>query len=102
VIVSRGAHIVLSKTSAVRVRITGSLDLCAKRVAAKEGLSLEAARQKVQQVNHDRGVYVWDTYQSRLNDPTGFDLTINTDRIGDQDLVVDMLLKARDLIGKQG
>jgi cytidylate kinase len=102
VIVGRGAHIVLSKTSAVRVRITGSLDLCAKRVAAKEGLSLEAARQKVQQVNHDRGVYVWDTYQSRLNDPTGFDLTINTDRIGDQDLVVDMLLKARDLIGKQG
>jgi len=102
VIAGRGAHIVLSKTPAVRVRITGSLDICAKRIAAKEGLSLEAAKQKVQQVNHDRGTYVWDTYQARLNDPTGFDLTINTDRIQDEEMVVDLLVKARDLVGKQG
>lgn len=102
VIMGRGAHIILAKTNAVRVRIAGSPDICAKRVAAKEGLSLEAAKQKVQQVNHERGVYVWDTYQARLNDATGYDLTINTDRIQDEDVLVDMLVKARDLVGKQG
>lgn len=102
VIAGRGAHIVLAKTPAVRVRVTGSYEVCAQRVAAKEGLSLEAARQKVQQINHERGAYVWETYQARLNDPTGFDLTINTDRIHDEDVVVQMLLQARDLIGKQG
>lgn len=102
VIVGRGAHIVLAKSQAVRVRITGSPDICAKRVAARDGLSLEAAKQKVQQVNHERGAYVWETYQSRLNDPTGFDLVINTDRIQGEDVIVDMLVKARDLIGRTG
>lgn len=98
VIVGRGAHIVLGKTAAVRVRITGSLDICAKRVAAAEGLSLDAAKQKIQQMNAERGKFVWETFQQRLNDPTGFDLTINTDRIENTDVMVRMLVDARDLI----
>lgn len=98
VIVGRGAHVVLSKTTAVRVRITGSADICAKRVAAAEGLSLEAARNKIQEVNAERAKFVWETYQARLNDPTGFDLTINTDRIENTEAIVDMLVQARDLI----
>lgn len=98
VIVGRGAHIVLSKTPAVRVRITGSTDVCAKRIAAAEGLSLEAARQKFADVNAERGKFIWDTYQVRLNDPTTFDFTINTDRIENTGIVVDMLVNACDLI----
>ncbi len=98
VIVGRGAHVVLSKTKAVRVRITGSPDVCAKRVAAAEGLSLEAARKRIEQVNAERGKFVWETYQARLNDPTGFDLTINTDRIDDAEAIVALLMQARDLI----
>lgn len=98
VIVGRGAHIVLSKTAAVRVRITGSPDVCAKRVAAAEGLSLEAAQQKIQEQNTERGRFVWETFQMRLNDPTSFDLTINTDRIENTGVLVEMLVTARDLV----
>lgn len=101
VIAGRGAHIVLSKTPTLRVRITGSADVCAKRVAAAEGLSLDGARQKIEEVNAERSKFVWETFQQRLNDPTGFDLTINTDRIDNTDTVVDMLASARDLVGSK-
>lgn len=81
VIVGRGAHIILSGSPALRVRITGSEDVCAARIAAAEGLSLEAARRKVTEINAERGKFIWDTFHIRQNNPHCFDLTINTDHM---------------------
>ncbi|MTJ80455.1 MAG: cytidylate kinase-like family protein [Telmatospirillum sp.] len=98
VIVGRGAHLILANSGALRVRITGSLDVCAHRVMAAEGLDLEAARKRTEAANHDRGKFVWDQFQERTNDPRTFDLIVNTDHISDYGKVVDMLVDALALV----
>lgn len=95
VILGRGAYIILENRPALRVRITGSVDACARRVAEEDGIAFDAAREKVRDSNHRRGKFVWDLFHRRLNDPTNFDLVINTDKLVSMepavDLVVDML-----------
>lgn len=98
VIVGRGCHLVLAHSGALRVRITGSSEICAERVAKAEGLTLEAAREKIKEVNHKRAQFVWDTFQARLNDPTTFDLVVNTDHIPYTQAIVKMLVSAQSLV----
>lgn len=94
VIMGRGAHIILAHTRALRVRITGTLDVCAKRVADEEKLSLDAARKIVQDHNHERGKFVWEMFGLRQSEATLFDLVLNTDRLGDREHLVEMLAQA--------
>lgn len=101
VIVGRGAHLILANSGALRVRITGSLDICAKRIAEAEGLDIDVARKRVEEVNHNRGKFVWDHFQVRSNDPRTFDLIINTDHISDRQKVVDMLVEAMKMVKSQ-
>lgn len=98
VILGRGAHLILANSGALRVRITGSLETCARRIVAAEGIDIEAARKRVEAENHNRGKFVWDHFQERSNDPRTFDLIINTDHISDLDKVVDMLVEALKMI----
>lgn len=98
VIVGRAAHLILAHSGALRVRITGSLDICAKRVSDAEGIDLDTARKRVEEINHNRGKFVWDHFQERSNDPRTFDLIINTDHIADHQKVVDMLVKAIEMV----
>jgi cytidylate kinase len=98
VIIGRGAHIVLGRTSALRVRITGSPDVCAQRLAKAEDISLEEAKKHIHDVNHQRGKFVWDAFHARLSDPTSFDLVVNTDRLGDIEHVVEMLHNAAQAV----
>lgn len=99
VIYGRGAHVVLATSAALRVRITGSLDICAERIAADEETDIETAKRRIEEVNHNRGKFVWDMFQCRMNDPTGYDLIINTDRLTDHEHVVEMLVSAYRAIG---
>jgi cytidylate kinase len=98
VIVGRGAHLILARSGALRVRITGSLEICAKRIADAEKLDLDAARKRVEEVNHNRAKFVWDNFQERSNDPRTFDLIINTDHITDLQKVVTMLVEAVEMV----
>ncbi len=92
VIVGRGAHIILSESCALRVRIAGSPEACARRLAAAGQGTYEDLVAKVGEVNHRRGKFVWDVFHSRLSDAHQFDLTINTDRMDDFEDVVNMLV----------
>lgn len=94
VIMGRGGHVVLSHTRALRVRLTGSLDRCVERVAREDNVTPEEAKRRIEEHNSQRGKYVWEMFQSRLNDPTAFDLVVNVDRLGDTDHVVEMLVDA--------
>lgn len=98
VIIGRGGHLVLAHSGALRVRFTGSEDLCAQRIADAQGISLEAARKTVEDTNQKRGKFIWDTFHERLNDPKTFDLVINTDHITNNAKVVDMLVEAMNMI----
>lgn len=99
IVMGRGAHIILARNDIFRVRIIGSPDICAKRVAAEEGLSLPAARQKIDHMNHERAKFVWDYWKHRLNDQTEFDLTINTDHFEDLSGIPDLIIEAMHCVG---
>lgn len=90
---------VLSTSTALRVRITGSPEICARRVAAAEGLSYEVALEKVREVNHNRGKFVWDLFHVRTSEASNFDLVVNTDRLVDFNQAAAMLENAYHAIG---
>ena len=91
-IVGRGAHVILSDACAVRVRVTGSPEVCARRMAARGHGSYEAELAKAHDINHRRGQVIWEMFQSRLSDASQYDIIINTDRMDDFEDVVEMLV----------
>lgn len=94
VIIGRGAHLVLAQQNVFRVRIIASPETCTERVAHKRQISQEEARKEVARVNEGRGKFVWDVFKKRLNDPTAFDLTINTDRVSKYEEVAEIIIFA--------
>jgi cytidylate kinase len=68
-------------------------------VAAEDGIELEEAKEKVRESNRKRGKFVWDMFHRRLNDPTNFDLVINTDKLASMDPVVDMIIAMQEATG---
>ncbi|EKV32634.1 hypothetical protein C882_2713 [Caenispirillum salinarum AK4] len=99
VLLGRGAHVVLSTSTALRVRITGSPEMCTRRVAAAEGLSYDDALDKVREINHNRGKFVWDLFHVRTSDAHNFDIVVNTDRLVDFNQAAAMLENAYHAIG---
>ncbi|MBI5164907.1 MAG: cytidylate kinase-like family protein [Magnetospirillum sp.] len=92
VIVGRGAHVVLTDSCALRVRIAGTPEVCADRMAASGHGNYEDELRLANELNHRRGKFVWEVFGSRLSEANQFDLTINTDRMADFEDVVDMLV----------
>lgn len=99
VLLGRGSHVVLSTSTALRVRITGSPEVCAKRVAATESLTYDEALEKIREVNHNRGKFVWELFGVRTSDATNFDIVVNTDRLIDFNQAAVMLEHAYHAIG---
>ena len=97
VIVGRGAHLILGPDRAFRVRIIGSLEACAARVAKREGLDLPAARELVQVVDRQRAEFLQQHFGVDKADCSTYDLVINSDRFSLEqmvDLILGSMLKA--------
>lgn len=94
VIVGRGGHVILAGRDVLRLRIVGSVEACATRISEEEGTSYAEAKRKVQESMKKRGKFIWDMFHSRYNDPTNFDLVINTDYFRRPDDVVELVLLA--------
>jgi cytidylate kinase len=94
IIVGRGGHVILAGRDVLRVRIVGSVEACATRISEEDGTSYAEAKRKVQDSTKKRGKFVWDMFHSRYNDPTNFDLVVNTDYFRRLDDVVELVLLA--------
>jgi len=94
VIIGRGAHLVLAQQNVFRVRVIASPETCAERVARKRQISQEEARKEVARVNEGRSKFVWDVFKKRLNDPTAFDLAINTDHLSKYEEAAEIIIFA--------
>jgi cytidylate kinase len=94
VIVGRAGHVILAGRDVLRVRVVGSVEACATRISEQDGTSYAEAKRKVQESNKRRGKFIWDLFHSRYNDPTNFDLVINTDYFRKLDDVVELILLA--------
>ncbi|ABK44161.1 conserved hypothetical protein [Magnetococcus marinus MC-1] len=80
VIVGRGAHLLLSQKHRVfRLRVEGSLHVCAERVAKREDIKLKKAEKRVVQVDKERRDFVEGLYKNRSTRHNFYDMVINTD-----------------------
>ncbi len=91
VIIGRGAHLILAGRDVLRVRIVGTPEACAKRVAMQEGIEIAEARRRVKESNVKRNRFVRDQFKHGANDPMDFDLVINTDNFASYEQVADLI-----------
>ncbi len=99
VIVDRGAHLILRERAVFRVRIVGSEEVCARRVAEREGCDESSARDKVRKINQQRMNYLRALVGTDQLDPRYFDVTLNTDHFPHLDEVYPGLIGAMRAMG---
>jgi len=97
VIIGRGANLILGEKKSFRVRITGSVEKCAERVASRDEIDIKDAIKLVHEVNNERAEYIKKLYDNDINDPSSYDLVLNSDRYNCEqiiDLICDSMEKA--------
>ncbi len=99
VILGRGANVILTGRSALRIRIVGSVDACAERLALQCDEDSTQAKKRVQASNKARSEFMWKLFKVRANDPTNFDMTINTDYFPDHSGTADIIIQAMEIMG---
>ncbi len=96
VLMGRGSHVALKDLADIRVRVIAPEDVCISRIMEKEGCSKEEATETYNKVAASSGKFVWSVFDSRLNDPTNFDLVINTEKMSDYELCADVIIAAME------
>ena len=102
VIVGRGANEVLNGKSTLRVRIVGSLAVCAQRIALRDRCDIKSAQQRVMRINRERALYVRKLYGVNIDEASRYDLTINSDRFGVHAMVALILSALPQAIAPTG
>jgi uncharacterized membrane protein len=96
-LVGRGAHLILAGKKVFRIRIVGSKLVCAQRIVAETGISLEQAERQVYAVNNKRHKSIEQLFKDSfehcyLEFAKNFDLVINTDHLSIDSAVAIILL----------
>lgn len=78
VIVGRGATFLVDPAKALRVRVVCPLSIRIDRYATREGISLSESERTVLQKDRERERFVRQLCRERGDDPTHYDLVINT------------------------
>lgn len=84
ILIGRGAHLILKEKNCFRLRIVGSRDNCAERISRQFDISLQEAKQEVNEINDKRHksilrIFGDDLPHVSLNHAANFDLILNTD-----------------------
>ena len=103
VLYGRGSHLfVPSNVPALHVFVTAPDDLRQQRIAARQGLSLESAKQQLKRADRDRIATYKNLFGSDLLDTQFYDLTLHPERLSVESaarMVVRML--GATSLGKQ-
>jgi len=91
VIVGRGANYLLPE--ALNVRIIAPMHQRVARVAEREGISQDEARQRCQKSDRERAQSVRMLFGKEIADPAGYDLVISTGEMGTRG-AVDVIVAA--------
>jgi cytidylate kinase len=78
VLVGRGVQYLLPASTVLRVRVIASLDVRVRGLRERRGLSDAEARAEIATVDADRAAFMRDHYGRDLDDPTAYDLLVNT------------------------
>ena len=82
VIIGRGAHLILDPKHTLRVRACAPLEDRTRYIARRDGVTLTAARRKVQRIDEERTTFYEQHFKNDVRDPLNFDLTLNTSALG--------------------
>ncbi len=93
VILGRGAHLLLRGRQRFRVRIVGSEEVCANRLAGGSATP-PATLDEVRRVNAARAKFFEETFKVSNHDPLQYDLIVNTDRLTNPAEVADLIVQA--------
>jgi cytidylate kinase len=105
VIVGRGACFVIPAAENIRLRFIASLESRVKKVAEDLNVSADEARRQIYNVEAQRRSFTRRYFYTNIEEPTLYDLVINTDYISDKQAVslvkalVDSGFKARPARG---
>jgi cytidylate kinase len=82
VIIGRAGQVILRGVpNVIHVRIIAPLELRAQRIAQLCAIPIEAARAQVEASDRNRRAYLRRYYNVRWDDPTLYDLILNTERL---------------------
>jgi cytidylate kinase len=90
----RGIDLMLPRHYGLRVRLVAPLNWRAARFAERHSMPCDQARREVRRVDLDRAEFVHNHFDSEIDDPLKYDLTLNVERYS-QDEVVQLILAAR-------
>jgi cytidylate kinase len=82
IIVGHGGHLVLGEGEALRVQLVAPLQARIDAVRRRTGRPEREARREVESVEAGRRAFVMQHFHVDLEDPTRFDLILNTARLG--------------------
>lgn len=86
ILIGRGANLITAKLPHVlHVRLLGSLERRIARVQEQLKLDRKAAAEFIEKVDRGRQRYLKEHFRATVDDPLGYDLTVNTDRISCED-----------------
>jgi len=100
IIIGRGSHVITHRLPhGLHIRLVGSLQNRAKRIAFEKTISITNAIDFIKREDRARARYLNYYYASDINDPTNYDLTINTDSTDTRDAanLIASLLCSRTL-----
>ena len=78
VLVGRGLNFMVDRGRALRVRVVCPLDQRIRELAERDRITMDNARAAIGEADRDRRAFVRDLYGKDIDDPTGYDLWINT------------------------
>jgi len=101
VILGRGGNYLLENIPySLRVRITASVEDRGRVLCDRFGIDGAAARKILKRSDHERSTFINRAYHRNWDDPDDYDMTLNSRRMGFDELVVLIVneIPARDLL----
>jgi cytidylate kinase len=93
VVIGRGAQFILAPEAALRVRVVCPYQKRIAGYAARQGLSVREAEQKLVRVERERRDFIRRHYDRDVGDPIHYDIVVNTEGIG-PDQAADVVVAA--------
>jgi cytidylate kinase len=78
IILGRGAHLILGRGEALRVLVVAPLEARVATIVEREGVTEREARRQILAIEADRKAFLMKHFHASFDDPTHFDLIVNT------------------------
>jgi hypothetical protein len=96
IVVGRGANFALrAEKEGLNVRLAGSLEVRARRIAEKLKLAPEEARARIRSEDEERRKFIHQHFRQDIDDVRFYDLMFNTDRVSVKEVVSSIMAVLR-------